>query len=86
MNAFFGDEVYYDLEERNYIIPDAAAGQEEERSGKQRGKPPSGYGLRMKSIGYKGLWFEGKLNGTDHCGGITIRVPCHDVAGGGEDG
>lgn len=23
-------------------------------------------------------------NGTDHCGGITIRVPCHDVAGAGK--
>ena len=33
MNAFFGDEVYYDLEERNYIV---AALEEEEDEGEDR--------------------------------------------------
>ena len=33
MNAFFGDEIYYDLEERNYII--ASMEEEEDDGGAQ---------------------------------------------------
>lgn len=40
MNAFFGDEIYYDLEERNYII----ASMEEAESGVQEEEEPGVYG------------------------------------------
>ena len=40
MNAFFGDEIYYDLEERNYII----ASMEEAESGAQEEEEPGVYG------------------------------------------
>ena len=38
MNAFFGDEVYYDLEERNYIIQMQQQEQEEERAVESSGE------------------------------------------------
>ena len=38
MNAFFGDEVYYDLEERNYIIQMQQQEQEEEQAVESSGE------------------------------------------------
>ena len=38
MNAFFGDEVYYDLEERNYIIQKQQQEQEEEQAVESSGE------------------------------------------------